>query len=82
LGDVESVQLLDRRTRWLDDRLIFDIDGNQFVKYAGLLDLGHQKGVSQIEVEPLRRPTKDNGNFAICSAAIVSKMGRARFLDI
>jgi hypothetical protein len=81
LGDVESAQFLDKRTPKLDDRFIIDIDGSQFVKYAGLLDLGHQKGISQIEVEPLQLPTKDNGNFAICRATIVSKVGES-FTDI
>jgi hypothetical protein len=81
LGDVESAQFLDKRTPKLDDRFIIDIEGSQFVKYAGLLDLGHQKGISQIEVEPLQLPTKDNGNFAICRATIVSKVGES-FTDI
>ena len=57
------------------------IEGNQFVKYAGLLDLGHQKGISQIEVEPLQLPTKENGNFAICKATVISKSGES-FTDI
>jgi len=51
------------------------------VKYAGLLDLGHQKGISQIEVEPLQVPTKENGNSAICKATVISKSGES-FTDI
>jgi hypothetical protein len=78
---VESAQFLDKRSPKLDERFIIEIDGNQFVKYAGLLDLGHQKGISQIEVEPLQLPTKENGNFAICRATIVSKVGES-FTDI
>jgi len=46
-----------------------------------LLDLGHQKGISQIDVEPLQLPTSDNGNFAICKATVVSKAGES-FTDI
>ena len=65
----------------LDERWIIEIEGNQFVKYAGLLDLGHQKGISQIEVEPLQFPTKDNGNAAICKAAVISRVGET-FIDI
>ena len=80
-GDVESVQYLDRKKPKLDERWIIEIEGNQFVKYAGLLDLGHQKGISQIEVEPLQLPTKDNGNFAICRATVISKSGES-FTDI
>jgi predicted nucleic acid-binding Zn finger protein len=80
-GDVESVQYLERKKPKLDDRWIIEIEGNQFVKYAGLLDLGHQKGISQIEVEPLQFPTKENGNSAICKATVISKSGES-FTDI
>lgn len=80
-GDVESVQYLDRKKPKLDERWIIEIEGNQFVKYAGLLDLGHQKGISQIEVEPLQLPTKENGNSAICKATVISKSGES-FTDI
>ena len=80
-GDVESVQYLDRKKPKLDERWIIEIEGNQFVKYSGLLDLGHQRGISQIEVQPLQLPTKDNGNFAICKATVISKSGES-FTDI
>jgi len=80
-GDVESVQYLERKKPKLDERWIIEIEGNQFVKYAGLLDLGHQKGISQIEVEPLQLPTKENGNSAICKATVISKSGES-FTDI
>jgi predicted nucleic acid-binding Zn finger protein len=80
-GEVESVQYLERKKPKLDERWIIEIEGNQFVKYAGLLDLGHQKGLSQIEVEPLQLPTKDNGNSAICKATVISKSGES-FTDI
>ena len=80
-GDVESAKVLDRKKPKLDERWIIEIEGNQFVKYAGLLDLGHQKGISQIEVEPLQFPTKDNGNAAICKATVISRVGET-FIDI
>ena len=80
-GDVEPAQYLERKKPKLDERWIIEIEGNQFVKYAGLLDLGHQKGISQIEVEPLQLPTKDNGNSAICKATVISKSGES-FTDI
>jgi len=38
-------------------------------------------GIGSIEVEPLQLPTKDNGNFAICRASVVSKIGES-FTDI
>ena len=65
----------------LDERFIMQIEGKDFVKFAGLLDLGHQIGISKIEVEPLQLPTKENGDFAICKATVVSKAGDT-FIDI
>jgi hypothetical protein len=65
----------------LDDRFIMKIEGKEFVKYPGLLDLAHQKGICRIEVEALQYPTKDNGSFAICKAVVESKEGES-FSDI
>ena len=65
----------------LDERFIMRIEGREFVKYPGLLDLAHQKGLAQIEVEPLQFPTDQNGRFAICKAVVVSKDGDT-FSDI
>ena len=65
----------------LDERWIIEIEGREFVKYPGLLDLGHQKGILKIEVDPLQYPTKDNGQFAICKAIVVSKTGES-FTDV
>jgi hypothetical protein len=81
IGQVEAARFLDRKKPKLDERWIMEIEGNQFVKFAGLLDLGHQKGISQIEVETVQLPTKDNGNFAICKATVVSKTGES-FQDL
>jgi hypothetical protein len=76
-GEVESAHYLDRKKPQLDPRWIIEIDGHQFVKFAGLLDLGHQKGIAQVEVDPIQLPTKENGNFAICKATVVSKTGES-----
>jgi predicted nucleic acid-binding Zn finger protein len=65
----------------LDERWIIEIEGREFVKYPGLLDLGHQKGILKIDVDPLQYPTKDNGQFAICKAAVVSRTGEM-FTDV
>jgi len=62
-------------------RFITEIEGSEFVKYPGLLDLGHQKGILKIEVDPLQFPTKENGNVAICKALVVSKTGET-FIDV
>ena len=80
-GEVAHGQVLKRVKPKLDERWITTIEGREFVKYPGLLDLGHQKGISQIEVEVVQLPTKDNGYFAVCKASIVSKTGES-FVDI
>ena len=81
LGEIENGCFLEKKRPKLDERWIIEIEGNQFVKYAGLLDYAHQIGIGSIEVEPLQLPTKDNGNFAICRASVVSKLGES-FTDI
>ena len=80
-GEVKNGKLLERGKPQLDSRFIISIDGHDFVKYQGLLDLGHQKGISQIEVDTVQLPTADNGNFAICKATVVSKNGES-FTDL
>ena len=80
-GEVQHGQLLERAKPKLNDRFIIKIENRDFVQYAGLLDLGHQKGISQIEVDPIQLPTQDNGNFAICKATVISKTGDS-FTDI
>jgi hypothetical protein len=81
LGEIENGCFLEKKRPKLDERWIIEIEGNQFVKYAGLLDYAHQIGISSVDVEPLQLPTKDNGNFAICRATVVSKIGES-FTDI
>ena len=80
-GEVHHGQVLERVKPKLDERWITTIEGREFVKYPGLLDLGHQKGISQIEVEVVQLPTTENGHFAVCKAMVVSKMGES-FVDI
>ncbi len=72
---VESATFLEKPMPRLDERWITKIEGREFVKYPGLLDLAHQKGISSIEVEIVQMPTKDNGNFAVCRATVMSKVG-------
>jgi hypothetical protein len=80
-GEVAHGQVLERAKPKLNERFIIKIENKDFVQYAGLLDLGHQKGISQIEVDPIQLPTQDNGNFAICKATVISKTGDS-FTDI
>jgi len=77
----ETVSFLKKKQPRLDDRFKISIEGREFVKYAGLLDLGHQKGLAGIEVAVLQIPDKENNNFAICKATIMSKTGDT-FTDI
>jgi hypothetical protein len=80
-GEVHNGKVLERAKPKLNERFIIKIENKDFVQYAGLLDLGHQKGISQIEVDPIQLPTQDNGNFAICKATVISKTGDS-FTDI
>ena len=59
----------------MDERFITTIKGKEFVLYAGLLDLAHQKGLKGITVEALQYPTKSNGMEGICKAIVESKDG-------
>jgi hypothetical protein len=80
-GDINTANLLRKKLPKLDERFIMTLEGKDFVKYPGLLDLGHQKGLSSIEVEILQTPNKDNGSFAICKATVIAKNGDT-FTDI
>jgi hypothetical protein len=77
----EKKQFLKKRQPKLDERFIKNIEGKDFVLYAGLLDLAHQKGMTSMEVEILQFPNKDNGNQAIVKAFAESKLGET-FSDI
>jgi hypothetical protein len=77
----EKKAFLKKRQPKLDERFIKNIEGKDFVLYAGLLDLANQKGMVSLEVEILQFPTKENGNMAICRAMAESKLGET-FSDI
>ena len=75
-GDAENVRRLINHDNFkLDSRFITTVSGKEFVLYAGLLDLAHQKGIRKIHVEPEQFPTKENGNVAICKAVVESVNG-------
>jgi len=59
----------------LDNRFIQNIQGKEFVLYAGLLDLAHQKGLQKLEVELMQIPTEENHQVAICIAKATSQNG-------
>ena len=74
-------QMIQKHQPKLNEAFITTIDGKDFIKYPGLLDFAHQKGISSIEVEILQIPAKENDNFAICKAVATSKLGEV-FSDI
>ena len=80
-NSVVNGNIIEKRMPKLNEKFITSIEGKDFVKYPGLLDLAHQKGIFSIEVEILQIPTKENGNFAICKATVVSKIGE-KFSDV
>jgi len=79
--EVEGAVFLEKHQPRLDERWITKIEGKEFVKYPGLLDLAHQHGLSSIEVDIVQMPTNDNGNFAVCRATVMSKIGET-YTDI
>lgn len=74
-GDVHEGRVVKKAKPQLNEEFISNIKGKDFVLYAGLLDLGHQKGIRSIIVEALQYPTKENGMVAICRASLESKLG-------
>jgi hypothetical protein len=80
-GDVEKAQYLERAKPKLDERFIITVDGQDFVKYAGLLDLAHQKKLSKLDVEILQYPTQDNEKTAICKTLALTVTGDS-FSDV
>jgi hypothetical protein len=74
-GEVSPGGCLERKTLRLNEKFIKNIQGRDFVLYAGLLDLAHQKGLSKVEVLPLQYPSPENGNVAICRAVVETKLG-------
>jgi hypothetical protein len=78
--DSEKARFLERAQPKLDPRFIVQIDNQDFVKYAGLLDLAHQKKLTNLEAEIVQYPTKDNERTAICKAHAKTAFGES-FID-
>jgi len=60
---------------------IIKIDKKDFITYHGLLDVGHQIGIKEINVDLVQIPTKDNEYIAICKAYVIAK-NDDKFSDI
>ena len=66
--DFEKAHFLEKTKPKLDERFLITIEGQDFVKYAGLLDLAHQKRLTNFNVEILQYPNGQNEQTAICKA--------------
>jgi hypothetical protein len=65
----------------LDKRFLVDLKGKEFVTYAGLLDLAHQHGLTQLKVDLVQFPCAENGMECIVKAMAVTESGML-FCDI
>ncbi len=54
---------------------IVNLRGKDFVLYAGLLDLAHQKGIRRLETELVQLPAEANGNECVVKATLELKDG-------
>jgi hypothetical protein len=79
--EVLEAHFLEKRKPKLDERFIKTIDGKDFVLYAGLLDLSHQKNLISIDVELLQYPSKENDHTAVCKAIAKTATGGI-FVDL
>lgn len=74
-GDIGNAHYLERAKPKLDERFIITVEGQDFCKYAGLLDLAHQKKLTKLDVEILQYPTQENEKTAICKAHALTVTG-------
>jgi predicted nucleic acid-binding Zn finger protein len=73
--DVEKADHIEKSKPKLDDRFISQIQGKEFVIYAGLLSHAHALGLIRLEVKTLQLPCAENNFEAICHATAESKYG-------
>ena len=65
----------------LDKRFLVQLKGKDYATYAGLLDLSHQHGLTELRVEIVQLPCPDNGMECIVKATAVTESG-AMFCDL
>lgn len=65
----------------LNKNFIIKLQGQSFVKYEGLLDLAHQKGLAGISTRILQYPLEENSFMAVCEATVTTEDGH-EFIDI
>lgn len=78
-GNIRDIEIATDQAPKLDERFIIQIKRKEtvkeFVLYAGLLDLGHQKGIRKLLAVPVQYPNKENNMEAICKAFLESRDG-------
>jgi hypothetical protein len=77
----ENVHYLERWRPKLDESFVKQIDEKDFVIYAGLLDVAHQKNLCMVDVDLIQFPSDENKQTAICKARVETVDGR-KFSDI
>jgi hypothetical protein len=80
-NDSANVRYMERWRPKLDEKFIMKIDDKDFVLYAGLLDVAHQKNLSSVDVELIQTPSEENKFTAICKATVKTVDGKT-FTDI
>jgi len=80
-GNSENIHYLERWKPKLDESFIKKIDDKDFVLYAGLLDVAHQKNLISVDVELIQFPSDENKQTAICKATVKTFDGKT-FSDI
>lgn len=56
----------------VDKKFIVNLKGKEFIKYEGLLDMGHQIGLKSIQTNIIQIPDKDNEMTCIVKASITT----------
>lgn len=80
--DPETAKVLERVHPKLDPKYLVTIDGQTFVRYAGLISLAHAaKRLQSLEVEIVQMPTNENSMTAICRAHARTALGDS-FVDV
>ena len=64
-NQIDLLKPIENHVPKLDDRFITNIKGKDFVVYAGLLSMSHEKGIRSLKVEILQYPNKENGMEAV-----------------
>ncbi len=59
----------------IDPRFIQNIQGREFVKFEGLLDLSHRNGLTDVQTDLVQIPAEDNGHVAIIRARVQVERG-------